>query len=280
MVVERNVRRRHATAKPRHRTDLHRAGLVALELEPGLRLLARRHRRLHRHGQRLQRPLVGLLVLGGPRIAHHAVLGLVQRQHLAAVLQDGQHALLHLGRGHGPHGFVAPQVVEEKLAQPLLVDMRLGRAAFVELVIDTPVAFGRLVGPAEVRIAQVVLAQILPRAAQHHDLGTGRIQRLGGLRGQLHALLDGLNAHRLLLARAARVGRAARRGQRGGGERHHHALSNACLCLWHATTPDHRRSLCSSAVPIASGTKAITAPATDSTTPPVTRLHSTVVPTP
>ena len=69
--------------------------------------------------------------------------------------------------------------------------MTQGRAAVVELVRHAPRAFGRFVSPAQVRIAQAVLAQVLPGAANQHHLGAAArvlgVQRLRGLRRQRHA---------------------------------------------------------------------------------------------
>ena len=119
---------------------------------------------------------------------------MLQRAGAAGVLQHGQQTLLHVWRGHGVHRFVAPQVVQKKLSQPLAIKMADSRAAVIELVRHAPGAFGCFVRPAEVRVAQAILAQILARPAQHHHPRARArmfcIQRSGGLLGQLHATLQ------------------------------------------------------------------------------------------
>ena len=203
---------------------------------------------------------------------------MLQRTDARAILQHRQQALLHLGRGHGPDGLVAPQVVEEELAQTLAVELAHGAAAFVELVHHAPGPLGRLVGPTQVGVAQAVLAQVLPGAAQHHHAGAAArvlgVERGSRLLRQLHAALDELGRGLARLAGAAGVGRRGGQQQRRQGER---GEGNGATC--HGGAPQ-RRSLCSRARPRALGTKASTSPATDSTTPVPITLQVTTVPTP
>ena len=88
-----------------------------------------------------------------------------------------------------------------------------GRATVVELVYHAPGAFARTVGPAQVRVAQAVFAQVPPRTAQHHHPGAAAgkfgIQRGGGLLRQLHATLDELRRGLVRLTRAGHGAGAA-----------------------------------------------------------------------
>ena len=281
MVVEGDVGGRHAPAQPRQRADDQHTRLVALELQPGLGLLAPLHRgRLHGGGQGFGGPLVGLLVALPPGVADHAVGLVLQAQHGLGLGQKGPQRLLHGGRGHLNAGLVAPQVVQEELAQALAVDMAAGRAAFVELVRHAPGAFGGPVGPAVVRVVQVVLAQVLAHARQQHDTGAVLrvlgIQRLGCALGQVQALLQGLGREGLVLAAAPCMGRAQR-----GGQQQTQAGGTGCRGRrkrrFHGG--HHRRSLCSRALPISLGMKASPLPAAEMMTPVPITLQVSTVPT-
>ncbi|MNU87389.1 hypothetical protein D3C71_771710 [compost metagenome] len=219
MIVESDVGRAHATAQAGQRAEVQRGGLVALELQPGLRLRAGADGGgFHRGGQGLDGPLVRLLVLLAPGVAHDAVGRHVQAHEARIGLAQRGHQLrLHCRRGHGPGGLVAPQVVEEELAQPLPVDRGHRRAAVVELVHHAPRALVGLVGDAQVRIAQAVLAQVLSGARQDDHARTARIELLRGALGQLHALDDQRRRRPDLFARAAGV--RLQRQHRSDGER-------------------------------------------------------------
>ena len=97
--------------------------------------------------------------------------------------------------------------------------MATGRAAFIELVRHAPWAFGRAVGPAIVRVLEVVLAQILTFTCQQNHLGAVflvlGIQRLRRALCQVQAFGHDLGRQRLVLATAARVGRTAPGDQYG-----------------------------------------------------------------
>ncbi len=177
VVVERDVRRRHARAEALQRRQVQGRRLVALQTQPGLRAVARRGGRILRGRERLDRPLVRLLVADAPRVGDHVVGRRVEARDPGVVAQRRQQARLHVGLQHDDRRFVAVEVVEEELAEALPIDRGLRRAAGVELVDDAPDggrALAVAVGEAEVRVAQPVLGQVLPGPRQHDDLGARR----------------------------------------------------------------------------------------------------------
>ena len=126
MVVKSHVGRCHAGAKAFEGPDVEDARPVVLALQPLLRpgagsavggLLG-----VQRQRQGFKRPLVGLLVFQPPNVADHAVGPGMHLHHALLVRQHSQQLALHLGRGNHPGGFHSPQVIHEKITEPLAID--------------------------------------------------------------------------------------------------------------------------------------------------------------
>ncbi|KAF1853845.1 hypothetical protein Lal_00007112 [Lupinus albus] len=196
---------RESAVVARHRSQVQRIRYVALELQPGLRLLARGDLQLQRHGERFIDPLVGLLVARRPGIGQHVVLRFVQARHLRAHKNRTQ-ALLHLRLRHGHIGLQQEGRVHEELPQPLFIEIAHGRSAFVELVDHNPL-LAVAIGKRQVRIALPVLAQVLPDTADDDDVGTAGIEPLDGAHGHVQLGLHGGGVRNGLFAGLAGVRR-------------------------------------------------------------------------
>ena len=202
---------------------MQRRRLVAVQAQPRLRPFARRGGRLLGERERLDRPLVRLLVALRPRVGHHAVGRRVEPGDGPVVGQQRAQMRLRGRREHDDGGLVLPQIVEEELAQALAIERGARRAALVELVNDAPdggAAVVGAVGEAEVRIAQAVLAQVLPGAREDDDARAALGQARRRVLGELHRARHREGARRPLLAAAPRLcgtGREQQEGERGAG---------------------------------------------------------------
>lgn len=170
------MRAADARAEPLHRRQPDGVRAVVVAAQPGARRGAAAHRRVGEQRQRLDRPLVALLVRAGPRVGEHVVARLVQLREQPVVLQLRGDARGERRCQRDDAGLVREQAVGEELGEPLPVQRAAVAAALVQLVHHAPgTAAGErravAVGDAEVRPAQPVLAQVLPGAGEQHDLG-------------------------------------------------------------------------------------------------------------
>lgn len=170
------MRAADARAEPLHRRQPDGVRAVVVAAQPGARRGAAAHRRVGEQRQRLDCPLVALLVRAGPRVGEHVVARLVQLREQPVVLQLRGDARGERRCQRDDAGLVREQAVGEELGEPLPVQRAAVAAALVQLVHHAPgTAAGErravAVGDAEVRPAQPVLGEVLPGAGEQHDLG-------------------------------------------------------------------------------------------------------------
>ncbi len=100
------------------------------------------------------------------------------------------------------------QVIGKKVGQPLVVERRGGRAAFVQQMDAKPVSF-RVIPPnkRQVGIAQAMFGQILPDSPKQYHLGRALLESLPDIQRQAKSLARLLHRQRFVLASLPGMGR-------------------------------------------------------------------------